>query len=43
MGATRVSFLGRDIMGGLKDHLGVLREGVWADSLCLTHEAYDWF
>ena len=24
------------IIGGLKDHLGVTREGVWAVSLCLT-------
>ena len=24
------------IIGGLKDHLGVPREGVWAVSLCLT-------
>ena len=24
------------IMGGLKDHLGVLREGIWAVSLSLT-------
>ena len=25
------------IMGGLKDHLGVPREGVWAVSLCITY------
>ena len=24
------------IIGGLKDHLGMPREGVWAVSLCLT-------